>query len=123
VASSYTSVVRHDSAPIVSHYAPAPAPVVLSAPVEVPHVYSTAPVAHVAVAPVKSQYHSQDEHGQYTYGYTDGSSAKSETRYADGETKGSYSYVDDHGAVQAVHYSAGAEGFKAAGTTIPVHHV
>lgn len=143
VATSYTSVVRHDSAPVVSHYAAAPAPVlkeyavpapvfkqyaapapvVLSAPVEVPHVYAAAPVAHVAVAPAKSQYHSQDEHGQYTYGYTDGSSAKTETRYADGETKGSYSYVDDHGAVQAVHYSAGAEGFKAAGTNIPVHHV
>lgn len=129
VATSYTSVVRHDSppavpvvayaapAPVVKHYAPAPvlAPVAVPAP----HVYAPAP----AVAVAKSQFHSQDEHGQYTYGYTDGASAKTETRYADGVTKGSYSYVDDTGSVQAVHYTAGADGFKAAGTNIPVHHV
>lgn len=137
VATSYTSVVRHHEpavvpAPVLAYAAPAPhvyaapAPHVYAAPA--PHVYA-APAPHVyaaptvAVAPAKSQFHSQDEHGQYTYGYTDGSSAKTETRYADGETRGSYSYVDDQGAVQAVHYSAGADGFKAAGTNIPVHHV
>ncbi|XP_025203063.1 LOW QUALITY PROTEIN: lysine-rich arabinogalactan protein 19-like [Melanaphis sacchari] len=138
VATSYTSVVRHHEP------AAAPAHVVAYAAAPAPHVYAAARPASrmppprtgptdtppplavavaVAVAPAKSQFHSQDEHGQYTYGYTDGSSAKTETRYADGETKGSYSYVDDHGAVQAVHYSAGADGFKAAGTNIPVHHV
>ncbi|XP_050062598.1 uncharacterized protein LOC114121573 [Aphis gossypii] len=132
VATSYTSVVRHHEpalapAPVLA-YAAAPAPHVVAAPA--PHVYAAAPVPHVyaaapavAVAPAKSQFHSQDEHGQYTYGYTDGASAKTETRYADGETRGSYSYVDDQGSVQAVHYSAGADGFKAAGTNIPVHHV
>ncbi|XP_015372426.1 PREDICTED: cuticle protein 19.8-like [Diuraphis noxia] len=128
VATSYTSVTRHHEPAVASvlTYA-APAPHVYAAPA--PHVYA-APAPHtvyaapaVAVAPAKSQFHSQDEHGQYTYGYTDGASAKTETRYADGETKGSYSYVDDQGSVQAVHYSAGAEGFKAAGTNIPVHHV
>ncbi|KAE9536409.1 hypothetical protein AGLY_007198 [Aphis glycines] len=118
---------RRSAAPVLA-YAAAPAPHVVAAPA--PHVYAAAPVPHVyaaapavAVAPAKSQFHSQDEHGQYTYGYTDGASAKTETRYADGETRGSYSYVDDQGSVQAVHYSAGADGFKAAGTNIPVHHV
>lgn len=144
VATSYTSVTRHHEpavAPVLAYAAPAahvyaaPAPQVYAAPAPhtvyaapAPHTVYAAPEPHVyapavAVAPAKSQFHAQDEHGQYTYGYTDGSSAKTETRYADGETKGSYSYVDDHGSVQAVHYSAGAEGFKAAGTNIPVHHV
>lgn len=144
VATSYTSVVRHDSpaaaavavvaapaphvyaapAPLEHHvYAAAPAPhVYAAAPAPAPYVYAAAPAA-VAVAPVKTQFHAQDEHGQYTYGYTDGASAKTESRTADGETHGSYSYVDDAGSVQAVHYTAGAEGFKAAGTNIPVHHV
>lgn len=122
VATSYTNVVHHHQpAPV-----PAPEPVIayaaapVAVPAPVPHVYVE---PHVAVLPTKSQYHSQDEHGQYTYGYTDGASAKTETRYADGVTKGSYSYVDNHGDVQAVHYTAGADGFKAAGTNIPVHHV
>lgn len=105
-------------APLVYAAAPAPAP----APAHVVYAAAPAPVPVVAhVAP--SQYHAQDEHGQYTYGYADGESAKAETRYADGTTKGSYSYVDDRGAVQAVHYTAGADGFRAAGTNIPVHHV
>lgn len=130
VATSYTSVVRHHSAPAVPVYA-APVPVYdhhyVPVTAEVPYVYS-APVpavvpVPVANVPVKTQYHSQDEHGQYTYGYTDGASAKTETRFADGMTKGSYSYVDDHGAMQAVHYTAGADGFQAVGTNIPVHHV
>lgn len=106
------------------HVAVAPAPQVYAAPhvavAPAPQVYAA---PHVAVAPVKTQFHAQDEHGQYTYGYTDGASAKTETRYADGMTKGSYSYVDGNGEVQAVHYTAGADGFKAAGTNIPVHHV
>ncbi|XP_001950806.2 helicase SRCAP [Acyrthosiphon pisum] len=135
VATSYTSVTRHHEpavAPVVAYAAPAPHAVyaapaphaVYAAPALAPTVYAAPALAPtVAVAPVKSQFHAQDEHGQYTYGYTDGSSAKTETRYADGETKGTYSYVDPHGEVQAVHYSAGAEGFKAAGTNIPVHHV
>ena len=128
-ATSYTNVVRHDAPAPVAHAVYAvPAPVahaVYAAPAPVPHaVYAApAPVPHVVVAPAKSQYHAQDEHGQYTYGYTDGASAKTETRYADGMTKGSYSYVDDNGAVQAVHYTAGADGFRAVGTNIPVHHV
>lgn len=116
-------------APVVRHYAPAPAPIVYAAAPE-PAIIAApepaiiaAPAPAVVTAPVKSQYHVQDDFGQYTYGYTDGESAKTETRYADGTTKGSYSYVDDNGAVQAMHYTADADGFRAAGTNIPVHHV
>jgi len=111
VATSYTNVVRHLPAPpVLAYTAAVPSPVVKH-------------YGAVVVPAVSTQYHSQDEHGQYTYGYADGASAKTETRYADGVTKGSYSYVDDNGALQAVHYTAGADGFKAAGTNIPVHHV
>ncbi|XP_050537323.1 uncharacterized protein LOC126903267 [Daktulosphaira vitifoliae] len=128
-ATSYTSVVRHDpikyaAIPVVDHY---PAPLVQHYPVVIPAVKQypvpIVPAPSASLPAVNSQYHSQDEYGQYVYGYTDGFSAKNEVRNADGETKGSYSYVDDNGHLQAVQYTAGHEGFKASGTTIPVHHV
>lgn len=44
--------------------------------------------APVVVAPVSTQYHAQDELGQYTYGYSGGPSAKHETKTLDGVTRG-----------------------------------
>merc|ERR1712088_616015 len=100
--------------------APAPA-VAVAAPVIAPEVsyaylpyasnygYSVpaaapAPVA-AAVTPVdatNSQYHAQDDFGQYNYGYSDPNSVKQEVKTADGVTRGSYSYVDANGIVQTV---------------------
>ncbi|CAG7828536.1 unnamed protein product [Allacma fusca] len=85
--------------------------------------YSTlgyaAPV--VASAPVSSQYHAQDELGQYSYGYAGGPSAKSEVRTADGITRGGYSYIDANGIVQQVQYvSDPVNGFRVAATNLPV---
>ena len=37
---------------------------------------------------VTTQYHAQDELGQYSYGYSGGPSAKHETRTLDGVTRG-----------------------------------
>ncbi|XP_047497350.1 uncharacterized protein LOC125044624 [Penaeus chinensis] len=74
----------------------APVAVAHSAPVTVSHA---APVAvshpaHLAVqTPVKSQYHAQDELGQYSFGYNAGDSARQESRDAYGNVRGSFSYV------------------------------
>lgn len=46
-----------------------------------------------------SQYHAQDELGQYQFGYSNPSSSKHEEKTADGVTRGSYSYVDPFGRV------------------------
>lgn len=68
-----------------------------------------------------SQYFSQDSLGQYSYGYADARSAKSEVRSVDGQTVGSYSYVDPDGKLQNVEYrSDSVHGFRASGTNIPV---
>merc|ERR1719151_445333 len=84
------------SRPVVSVTHTAPAPVVHSAPV----VQAAAPV-HVAPAAVQgSQYHAQDDAGQYSFGYNDGSSVKQEIKTADGVVRGAYSYVDSDGIVQ-----------------------
>jgi uncharacterized protein affecting Mg2+/Co2+ transport len=75
----------------------------------------TAPVA------VASQYHSQDEAGQYSFGYTDGTSDRQEVKTADGIVRGAYHYVDTNGLVQTVEYIADDAGFRVAGTNLPVH--
>ncbi|CAH0395376.1 unnamed protein product, partial [Bemisia tabaci] len=70
---------------------------------------------------VTSQYHSQDELGQYTYGHSGGPSAKHETKTADGITQGGYSYIDAYGLLQSVSYvSDPVNGFRAAGTNFPM---
>ncbi|XP_005178026.1 histidine-rich protein PFHRP-II [Musca domestica] len=70
---------------------------------------------------VSTQYASLDPHSHsYSYGYSDPNSQKHETRSHDGVTHGSYSYVDGHGHVQSVHYTADPHtGFHATGTNLP----
>merc|ERR1712110_1140429 len=70
-----------------------------------------------------SQYHAQDDFGQYNYGYSDPNSVKQEVKTADGVTRGSYSYVDANGIVQTVNYISDAMGFRVAATNLPVHNV
>merc|ERR1711892_1238360 len=77
----------------------------------------------VAAAPQGSQYHSQDDFGQYSFGYNDGNSVKQEVKTADGVVRGAYSYVDSDGIVQTVNYFADAMGFRVGATNLPVHEV
>ncbi|XP_066143715.1 cuticle protein 19.8-like isoform X2 [Euwallacea fornicatus] len=83
------------------------------------------PVAVVESLPAllhqSSQYHSQDSLGQYAYGYANDLSAKNEIRSVDGQTVGSYSYVDPEGKLQSVHYKSDAlNGFRASATNLPI---
>merc|ERR1712226_1430527 len=108
------------SRPVVSVTHSAAAPVVQAA---APVAYAAAPV-HVAPSAVQgSQYHAQDDAGQYSFGYNDGSSVKQEIKTADGVIRGAYSYVDSDGIVQNVNYIADALGFRVGATNLPVHHV
>merc|ERR1712008_271408 len=67
-----------------------------------------------------SQFHAQDEFGQFSFGYENINSAKTETRDAFGVTRGNYQYVDANGIVQSVNYIADdVNGFRVAGTNIP----
>jgi len=67
-----------------------------------------------------SQYHAQDELGQYSYGYAGGPSAKSESKDAFGNVRGSYSYIDANGITQTTNYVADDNGFRVAATNLPV---
>ncbi|ROT85153.1 hypothetical protein C7M84_020982 [Penaeus vannamei] len=77
-------------------------------------------VPYAYAAPVQSQYHAQDEIGQYSFGYAGGASSRAESRDAFGVVRGSYNYVDSEGKVQTQHYVADALGFRASGTNLPV---
>merc|ERR1711922_58492 len=114
------------SRPVVSATHTAPAPAVHSAPVvqaAAPVAYAAAPVQVAPAAVQGSQYHAQDDAGQYSFGYNDGSSVKQEIKTADGVIRGAYSYVDADGIVQNVNYIADALGFRVGATNLPVHHV
>merc|ERR1712079_817376 len=103
------------SAPVVSK------PVV--APVQVaPVAQAVVPVVQ-AVSTDGTQYHSQDDIGQYSFGYANGESVKQEVKTADGVVRGAYQYVDANGIVQTVNYIADALGFRVGATNLPVHHV
>merc|ERR1712209_11857 len=113
--------------PYASNYGysvPAAAPAPVAAPVAAP-VVASAPVVAAAtpVDATNSQYHAQDDFGQYNYGYSDPNSVKQEVKTADGVTRGSYSYVDADGIVQTVNYISDALGFRVGATNLPVHHV
>nr|XP_053645989.1 LOW QUALITY PROTEIN: uncharacterized protein LOC128698011 [Cherax quadricarinatus] len=93
-------------------------PLTLKTVAPAPLTYNVAPLAHVTS--VKSQYHAQDELGQYAFGYSGGPSSRAETRDVFGIVRGSYNYIDSDGKIQARHYVADANGFRVAGTNIPV---
>lgn len=69
-------------------------------------------LASNSLAGYSQQYHSQDGHGSYAYGYADPNSQKSEHRSHDGTTHGEYSYVDGDGKLQAVKYVADHAGMN-----------
>merc|ERR1711881_447184 len=49
-----------------------------------------------------SQFHAQDEFGQFSFGHAGGPSARTEARNAYGVTTGSYQYIDANGLLQTV---------------------
>merc|ERR1712176_566853 len=68
-----------------------------------------------------TQFHAQDEFGQFSFGHAGGPLARTEARNAYGVTTGSYQYVDANGLLQTVNYIADpVNGFRVAGTNIPV---
>merc|ERR1712209_44033 len=95
--------------------APAIAPVAAAAPVVAP----VAPAVAVAPAVSGSQYHAQDDAGQYSFGYNDPNSIKQEIKTLDGVVRGAYKYVDTDGILQTVEYIADDAGFRVAATNLP----
>lgn len=104
---------------VVADDSPVPLPThPVAAVVPVAHDHAAAYVP--ATISVSSQYQSQDALGQYSYGYADPLSAKTETKTADGITRGGYSYIDANGILQTVQYvSDPVNGFRVKATNLP----
>lgn len=119
---AYPSYAIAAPAPVASYaYAAAPVATYAAAPAYAYAPYAATSFSAGAYSPVHSQYHAQDEFGQYSYGYNSGSSSKAEVKSFDGVTRGGYSYVDANGIVQQYNYvSDPVNGFRVAGTNLPV---
>ena len=117
------SPVTYNTAPVAPVVQQTPVVPVATSPV----TYNTAPVAPVVqqtpvvpASPIQTQYHAQDEYGQYKFGFADPNSARTEVKTADGTVRGHYNYVDDQGKIQTVHYIADHLGFRTVSSNLPV---
>merc|ERR1712223_772456 len=120
----HAPLVHHIPAPLIHH---APAPLIHHAPAPLIHhppaplIHHAAPLPLPFAPPPSSQFHAQDEFGQFSFGHQDINSAKVESRDAFGNVRGSYQYVDANGIVQTVNYIADpVNGFRVEATNLPV---
>ncbi|XP_071537146.1 uncharacterized protein [Panulirus ornatus] len=77
------------------------------------NIVTTTPV------PIDTQYQRLDQYGQYTFGFSGGDSDRTETRDAQGNVSGSYTYIDSNGKPQTQYYVADELGFRVTGTNLP----
>jgi len=128
LASSPVSIPAPIPAPIsapnpatISAPIPSPIPVTIPATVTAPIPASIPSPISTPISAPSSQFHAQDEFGQFSFGYENINSAKTETKDAFGVTRGTYQYIDANGILQTVNYIADdINGFRVSGTNIPV---
>merc|ERR1711970_431469 len=114
---------------VASPYAvAAPAPVVTYEQNIIPDT-APAPVIDytpIAVQPAavpteyKSQYHSQDELGQFSFGHIAADQAHHQVRDYTGAVQGSYTYINAEGEQVLAHYIADSNGFRVSSNALPV---
>lgn len=92
---------------------PAPAPAA-------PQVYAAPAVAPFVPTEYKTQYHSQDELGQFAFGHASAGQAHAASRDYTGAVRGSYTYINAEGKEVVAHYIADAGGFRISSNALPV---
>ena len=83
-----------------------------------PHAYSAYPYAYTP-AFTANQYHSQDELGQASFGYSHPGQAAVNYRDAFGNQVGSYAYINPDGKEIRVSYVADSNGFRVLSNALP----
>ncbi|CAB4063905.1 unnamed protein product [Lepeophtheirus salmonis] len=111
VATHPTALYNHAAPAAVAHHGPA---AIHASPVAAHH--GPAPAAHTAIA--SSQYRTQDEYDNFSFGYANENSQRQESGNGYGGVSGSYSYVDAYGKPHTVNYVADDLGFRATGTDL-----
>ncbi|XP_054283947.1 cuticle protein 6-like isoform X2 [Macrosteles quadrilineatus] len=67
-----------------------------------------------------AQFHSQDELGQFNFGFAGDNQVRVESRLIDGVVRGAYSYVDPTNKVIHVTYIADSDGYRVlSGNNLP----
>lgn len=98
---------------VIPDTAPAPEP-------PAAQVYAAPAVAPFVPTEYKTQYHSQDELGQFAFGHASAGQAHSATRDYTGAVRGSYTYINAEGKEVVAHYIADAGGFRISSNALPV---
>ncbi|KAK3871762.1 hypothetical protein Pcinc_023107 [Petrolisthes cinctipes] len=88
-------------------------------PIATGRSFASHPAPPPAPTVYKTQYHSQDQLGQYAYGYVGAASTAHEVRTLDGAVRGSYTYLDADGKLQTATYVADEKGFRVEATNLP----
>ena len=83
------------------------------------YAYSGYPYYTPYTAYTANQYHSQDEYGQASYGYSHPGQASTTYRDAFGNQVGSYAYINAEGKEVRVSYVADANGFRVLSNDLP----
>jgi len=109
IPSTYTTY----TAPIPA----APVATRISAPAVVTSYAAPIPVAPAVTS---TQYHSQDELGQASFGYAHPGQAATNYRDAFGNQVGSYAYINPEGKQVQVSYVADSNGFRVLSNDLPV---
>lgn len=73
----------------------------------------------IAAAETKSQYHSQNEFGEATYGHREPFQAHDAIQDAEGNKAGSFSYVAPDGRLLTTEYVADKAGYRVASNALP----
>ena len=76
-------------------------------------------VAGEGVLPKKSQYHTQNELGEATYGHAEQSQSHAAVQDAQGNKYGSFSYYSPDGRLLTTKYSADEYGYRVASNALP----
>lgn len=72
-----------------------------------------------AVLQKKSQYHTQNELGEATYGHSEATQSHSAVQDAEGNKAGTFSYIASDGRLLTTNYIADQAGYRVASNALP----
>lgn len=104
-----------------SHSIGAAEPIAAAAPIApAPVIAAAAPaIPIIAPAETKSQYHTQNEFGEASYGHREPFQAHDAIQDAEGNKAGSFSYVAPDGRLLTTEYVADKAGYRVASNALP----
>ncbi|XP_075211710.1 uncharacterized protein LOC142318921 [Lycorma delicatula] len=120
VGYAYSAAAPLVGYPYAGYYGPYPYAAAPFAPAPFLGYAAAAPYAPFAGVGIKSQYHSQDEIGQSSYGHAEPGQTHNAIQDAAGNKVGSFSFVNPEGKLIQTSYVADAAGYRVSSNDLPV---